>query len=134
MSETSSDDGPQKDYEGYALTAADFPGTLYDGDGTHLAGDGPELTLEMTESFAFKALIHAGASIEGIALLSKGDRLWVLPDTLGEPPELPIGVLTALANVVRRGHRVGLAANNRDVYVLVRSTLTLLLDDSGGRA
>ncbi len=31
-----------------ARTTATFPGTLYDGDGTRLAGDGPELTLVMT--------------------------------------------------------------------------------------
>ncbi|MBV9811493.1 MAG: hypothetical protein JO326_02010 [Acetobacteraceae bacterium] len=52
----------------------------------------------------------------------------------GEPPELPMGLLAMLANVVRQGGKVGLAGRNGGAYALVRDALVLLLDDSGGRA
>ena len=111
-----------------------FPGTLYDGDGTRLAGGGPELTLEMTERLPHKALIHGTPGAVDIAVLKTGDRLWLLPDTFGTPPELPMPLLTELASIVRRGRKVGLAASDQGAYLLVRDTLMLLLDDSGGRA
>ena len=53
---------------------AGFPGTLYDGDGTRLAGNGPELTLEMTEGFPFKALLHDRPGAVDVAVLAAGDR------------------------------------------------------------
>ena len=71
---------------------------------------------------------------EEVAVLEHGDRLWVLPDTFGTPPELPVALLAELANVVRRGHKVGLAAGDHDAYVLARDALVLLLDGTGGRA
>ncbi len=116
-------------------SAADFPGTLYDGDGTRLAGGGPELTPELTESLPHKALLRdrPGAE-EAVAMLETGDRLWLLPDTFGTPPELPMALLAELANVVRQGGKVGLAAGNQEPYALVRDALVLLLDDSGGHA
>ena len=67
-------------------------------------------------------------------MLEAGDRLWALPDSVGAPPDLPMPLLTELANVVRGGRNVGLAVANKDVYVLVRDALMLLLDDSGGQA
>ncbi|MBV9750437.1 MAG: hypothetical protein JO157_16650 [Acetobacteraceae bacterium] len=111
-----------------------LPGTLYDGDGTRLAGSGPELTLEMTEALPHKALIHDEPGAVDVAMLEAGDRLWLLPDSFGTPPVLPVLLLTNLAHVVRRGHKVGLAASDEDAYVLARDALMLLLDDSGGRA
>jgi hypothetical protein len=115
-------------------TPETFPGALYDCDGTLLAGTGPEMTLELTERLPHKALIHDKPGEVEIATLHAGDRLWLLPDTFGTPPELPIGLLTELANVVRRGGRVGLAARSEGAYVLVRDALVLLLNDAGGRA
>jgi hypothetical protein len=112
----------------------DFPGTLYDGDGMLLAGDGPALTLEMTEDIPHKALIHSEPGAVDVAVLEAGDRLWLLPDSFGTPPELPVPLLAELANVVRRGCKVGLAGSNEGAYVLARNALMLLLDDSGGRA
>jgi hypothetical protein len=108
-----------------------FPGTLYDGDGTRLAGVGLEFTPELTDDLPHKALIRdtPGAE-EVVAMLETGDRLWLLPDTFGTPPEL----LTTLANVVRQGGRVALAAGSQEPYALVRDALVLLLDDSGGHA
>jgi len=116
------------------LATRRFPGTLYDGDGTRMAGDGPEFTPELTEGLPHKALIRDTPGEEEVALLEAGDRLWLLPDTFGTPPELPMALLTTLANVVRQGGKVGLAAGNQDAYVLVRDALVLLLDDSGGHA
>lgn len=112
----------------------DFPGTLYDGDGTRLAGTGPEFTPEMTEALPHKALIRDRPGAEEVAVLERGDRLWVLPDTFGTPPGLPVALLAELADVVRRGHKVGLAAADRKAYVLARDALVLLLDDRGGQA
>ncbi len=108
-----------------------FPGTLYDGDGTRLAGDGPEMTLELTEPLPHKALIHGQPGAVDVAVLEAGDRLWLLPDSFGA---LPVPLLAELANVVQCGRKVGLAASSHDAYVLVRDALMLLLDDSGGRA
>jgi hypothetical protein len=116
------------------LATRPFPGTLYDGDGTCLAGDGPEFTPGLTEGLPHKALIRDTPGEEEVALLEAGDRLWLLPDTFGTPPELPMALLTTLANVVRQGGKVGLAAGNHELYALVRDALVLLLDDSGGHA
>lgn len=112
----------------------DFSGTLYDGDGTRLAGTGPEFTTEMTEHLPHKALIRDRPGAEEVAVLEEGDRLWVLPDTFGSPPELPMPLLAEMADVVRRGNKVGLAGSNYEAYVLARDALVLLLDDSGGEA
>ena len=112
---------------------AGFPGTLCDGDGTRLAGDGPDFTPELDATLTHKALIRNRPVEGGVAVLEAGDRLWLLPDSFGRPPELPVPLLTALAHVVRRGRKVGLAASNHAAYVLVRDALMLLPDDSGGR-
>ncbi|MBV8242769.1 MAG: hypothetical protein JOY75_18465 [Hyphomicrobiales bacterium] len=50
-------------------------------------------------------------------MLQKDDRLWLLPDSFGTPPVLPMLLLTELANLVRAGRKVGLAvaARNRNV-------------------
>ncbi len=61
-------------------------------------------------------------------------RTTPLPDTFGTPPDLPVPLLAELAGVVRCGRKVGLAANGRDAYTLVRDALMLLLDDTGGQA
>ena len=114
--------------------AAPFPGTLYDGDGTRLAGDGPEMSLEMTGPLPHKALIHGEPAAVDVAVLEAGDRLWVLPDSFGAPPELPMALLAELATIVRCGCKLGLAARDQDAYALARDALMLLLDDSGGRA
>ena len=112
----------------------DFPGTLYDGDGTCLAGTGPEFSLETTQALPHKVLIRDRPGTEEVAVLERGDRLWLLPDTFGAPPELPVPLLAELADVVRRGNTVGLAGSNYDAYALVRDALVLLLDEAGGQA
>lgn len=111
----------------------DFPGTLYDGDGTLLAGSGPEFSTELTEGLPHKALIRDRPGTKEVSVLERGDRLWVLPDTFGTPPELPMPLLAELADAVRRGRKVGLAAGDHGVYVLARDALVLLLDDTGGK-
>ena len=114
-----------------ALT--DVPGALYDGDGTLLAGDGLEMTLELTDDLPFKALIRDRPGAVEVAMLEAGDRLWLLPDSFGTPPELPMRLLLELADAVRRGRKVGLAGRDTDAYAQARDALMLLLDDSGGR-
>ena len=113
---------------------AGFPGTLYDGDGTRPAGNGPEFTPAIADDLPFKALIRDEPGEEKVAVLEAGDRLWLLPDTFGTPPELPMPLLAELANVARCGGKIGLAASNRDAYALARDALMLLLDDRGGHA
>lgn len=118
-----------------------FPGTLYAGDGTMLAGDGttlagasPEFNPELIDDLPHKVLIRAGSGKEAVTVLASSDRLWRLPESFGTPPELPMTLLTELAEVVRRGGKVAFAADSEDTYALVRDALMLLLDDSGGRA
>ena len=108
-----------------------FPGALYDGDGSLLAGDGPELTPELTDGLPHKALIRDTPGREEVVVLERGDRLWLLPDGFGTPPELPMRLLLDLAAVVRRGCKVGLAGRDPDAYAQARDAL--MLDDSGGR-
>lgn len=112
----------------------DFPGTLYDGDGMRLAGVGPEFTPALNASLPFKVVLrHHRATDEG-GKLGIGDRLWLLPDTLGTPAELPELVLAELAGVIRAGNKVGLAARDGAVGAFVRDALLLLLDEGGGQA
>ena len=109
----------------------DFPGTLYDGDGMRLAGDGPEFTPALNDRLPFKVVVrHRRVTDEG-GQLGIGDRLWLLPDGLGTPPELPGAVLAGLVAVIRAGNKVGLAARDEAVGAFVRDALLLLLDDAG---
>ena len=78
-------------------------------------------------------MIHDEPGAIDVVVLEAGDRLWLLPDTFGTPPVLPVLLFTDLAHVVRCGRKVGLAASSRDAYTLVRAALMLLLDNSGGR-
>ena len=111
-----------------------FPGALYDGDGTLLAGDGSDFTSARVDALPHKALIRDEPGDVEVAVLEKGDRLWLLPESFGTPPVLPTLLLTDLADLVRRGGKVGLAAQERAAYEQARDALMLLLDDSGGRA
>lgn len=112
----------------------DFPGTLYDGDGMRLAGAGPDFTPALNDSLAFKVVLrHHRATDEG-GQLGIGDRLWLLPDTLGTPPELPELVLDELVGVIRAGNKVGLAARDEAVGAFVRDALLLLLNEGEGQA
>ena len=110
-----------------------FPGLLYDGDGTLLAGEGPDFDSKVVDALLHKALIRDRPGDVEVAVL-EGDRLWVLPDSFGMPPVLPMILLTDLADLVRAGRRVGLAAREQVPYEQARDALVLLLDDSGGRA
>ena len=110
-----------------------FPGTLYDGDGTRLAGAGPESIPELSDVLPHKALLRDRPGGEEVVVMEHGDRLWLLPDSFGSPPELPIGLLTELAAVVRAGRKLGLAGHDHTTYVLARDALMLLLNDAGGQ-
>ena len=116
------------------LVTEDFPGTLYDGDGTRLAGTGPEFSLEITRALPHKGLILDRPGAEEVAVLERSDRLWLLPDTFGTPSGLPVPLLAERADVVRRGNTVGLAGSNYGAYALVRDAHVLLLDEAGGQA
>ena len=111
--------------DGAELSPEDLPGTLYDGNGTRLAGTGPEFSLETTQALPHKVLIRDRPGAEEVAVLERGDRLWLLPDTFGAPPDLPVPLLAELADVVRRGNTVGLAGSNYDTYVIARDALVL---------
>lgn len=119
--------------EATLMPPAPFPGTLYDGDGILLAGDGAEFTWKLADDMPCKAVIRDRPGAEKAAVLEAGDRLWVLPDSFGKPPALPMPLLAELADVVQRGHKVGLAASNEEAYLLVREALMLLLNGSSGR-
>jgi hypothetical protein len=112
---------------------ADFPGTLYDGDGMRLAGAGPDFTPALNEVLPFKVVPRHRREADEGGQLGLGDRLWLLPDTLGTPPAPPEAVLDELVGVIRAGNKVGLAARDEAVGAFVRDALMLLLDEGGGR-
>ena len=108
------------------MSGDEFPGTLYDGDGMRLAGDGPDYTPALNHALPFKIVLrHCRAADEG-GELGIGDRLWLLPDTLGTPPALPEDVLDELADALRAGRKVGLAARDEAVGALARDMPPLL--------
>jgi len=113
-----------------------FPGILYAGDGMRLAGDGPDaFTDAQGEALPFKAVIHGKPPRPGAGSeMRMGDRIWVLPDTLGTPPEIPPGLLFELAGVIRDGGQVGLAARNGAEGAKMRDMLVLLLSPPEGQA
>ena len=80
-----------------------FPGTLYDGDGMRLAGDGPDYTPALNQALPFKVVLRRYGVTDEPDELRIGDRLWLLPGTLGTPPELPEDVLDELADALRAG-------------------------------
>ncbi len=113
-----------------------FPGILYAGDGMRLAGDGPDtFTNAQGDTLPFKAVI-AGTPPRpgGGADMKVGDRIWVLPDSLGIPPEIPAQLLLELAQIIRDGGQVGLAARDGAEGAKMRDMLVLLLSPPEGQA
>ena len=113
-----------------------FPGILYAGDGMRLAGDGPDaFTDAQGATLPFKAVIHGTPPRPGAGSEMKaGDRIWVLPDSLGSPPEVPAQLLLELAGIIKRGGQVGLAARDGAEGARMRDMLVLLLSPPEGRA
>lgn len=113
-----------------------FPGILYAGDGMRLAGDGPVLfTNAQGDALPFKAAIHGTPPRPGAGSDMKvGDRIWVLPDTLGIPPEVPAQLLIELAQIISDGGQVGLAARDGAEGARMRDMLVLLLSPPEGQA
>ena len=83
------------------MSGDEFPGTLYDGDGMRLAGDGPDYTPALNQALPFKVVLRQYGVTDEAGELSVGDRLWLLPDTFGTPPALPEDVLDELADALR---------------------------------
>ncbi|MGI4945576.1 MAG: hypothetical protein ACRYHQ_34275 [Janthinobacterium lividum] len=113
-----------------------FPGILYAGDGMRLAGDGPDaFTDAQGEALPFKAVIHGTPPRPGAGSEMKmGDRIWVLPDSLGSPPEIPPQLLLELVGIIKQGGQVGLAARDGAAGAKMRDMLVLLLSPPEGRA
>ena len=101
-----------------------------------LAGDGPDaFTNAQGEALPFKAVIHGKPPRPGAGSeMRAGDRIWVLPDSLGTPPEIPPQLLLELAAIVRDGGQVGLAARDGAEGARMRDMLVLLLSPPEGRA
>lgn len=119
----------------YGPTRA-FPGILYAGDGMRLAGDGPDaFTAAQDAALPFKAIIHGRPPTQGAGSeMRVGDRIWVLPDSFGTPPEIPAQLLFELAGIVKDGGRVGLAAQDGAEGAKMRDMLVLLLSPPEGQA
>ena len=113
-----------------------FPGILYAGDGMRLAGNGPDIFTDAQGStLPFKAVIHGTPPRPGAGSEMKaGDRIWVLPDSLGSPPEVPAQLLLELAGIIRHGGQVGLAAQDGAEGARMRDMLVLLLSPPEGQA
>lgn len=116
----------------YGLPKA-FPGILYAGDGMRLAGDGPDtFTDAQGDGLPFKAVIHGSPPRPGTGSeMKKGDRIWVLPDSFGTPPEIPAQLLLELASIIRDGGQVGLAARDGAEGAKMRDMLVLLSPPEG---
>ena len=119
----------------YGLPRA-FPGILYAGDGMRLAGDGPDtFTDAQGDSLPFKAVIHGEPPRPGMGSeMTMGDRIWVLPDSLGAPAEVPAQLLLELVGIIKRGGQVGLAARDGAEGARMRDMLVLLLSPPEGQA
>ena len=113
-----------------------FPGILYAGDGMRLAGDGPDVfTNAQGDALPFKAVIHGKPPRPGRGSEMKvSDRIWVLPDSLGTPPEVPAQLLVELAQIISEGGQVGLAAQGGAEGAKMRDMLVLLLSPPEGQA
>ena len=124
------------DGERFSVTARAFPGFLYAGDGTRLAGDGPDTFTDIQdEAPPFKSVLRATPVQPGeVPQLRMDDRLWVLPDSFGSPPEIPVQLLFELANVIRNGGQVGLIAWDEAEDARMRDMLVLLLLPPEGQA
>ena len=113
-----------------------FPGILYAGDGMRLAGDGPDVfTNAQGETLPFKAVIHGSPPRPDAGSEMKvGDRIWVLPDSLGTPPEVPMLLALELVQIIKDGGQVGLAARDGAEGAKMRDMLVLLLSPPEGQA
>ena len=113
-----------------------FPGILYAGDGMRLTGDGPDaFTDAQGDTLPFKAVIHGTPPRPGTGSdMKMGDRIWVLPDSLGTPPEIPAQLLLELAGIIKAGGQVGLAARDGAEGARMRDMLVLLLSPPEGQA
>jgi hypothetical protein len=97
-----------------------------------LAGNGPDdFTDAQGEALPFKTVLHGKPLRSEIRM---EDRIWVLPDTLGIPPEIPAQLLLELAGVIKDGGQVGLAARNGAEGAKMRDMLVLLLSPPEGEA
>ncbi len=101
-----------------------------------LAGDGPDaFTNAQGEALPFKAVIYGKPPTLGAGSeMRAGDRIWVLPDTFGTPPEIPAQLLIELARIIRDGGQVGLAAQDGAEGARMRDMLVLLLSPPEGQA
>ena len=111
-----------------------FPGVLYDGDGTLLAGDGPALFQDdLVDAYPFKTMVHRQLASQEAATFREGDRLWLLPDDL-DTSVLPIPILAELVVVVHGEGRVGVGGRVEAAVKHVCDALGLLLTASKGNA
>lgn len=110
-----------------------FPGTLYAGNGMRLIGNGAETYTDLLgDTLPYKALVQANEPMPSDASLAFSDRLWVLPDILEAQPALPDALLYELADIIRRGGKVGLAARDDVVCDRIRDMLVMVLRASVG--
>ena len=112
-----------------------FPGVLYDGDGTRLAGDGPDtFSPEMDADLPFKAFIRDSTLTRDEDVLALGDRLWVLPERFTMPAGPPTLLICHLAGMVRAGRKVRLASTDELTCLHAKDLLMLTLADAKGEA
>jgi hypothetical protein len=112
-----------------------FPGAMYDGSGTRLQGDGPEsITLEYANGHPFTVMLGKKEILARHEALAPEDRIWLLPDSLGTPSEMPATILEDLADRLTRGQRIGLAGNNPELGLAVQRALALLYASPEGQA
>lgn len=113
-----------------------FPGFLYAGSGKRLAGDGPDAFIDTQGgTLPFKRIVRTTPVQPGeVPELQGGDRLWILPDNFGSPPEIPMQLLFELAGVIKDGGQVGLMARSEVEGARMRDMLVLLVAPPLGQA
>ncbi len=110
-----------------------FPGVLYDGDGTLLAGDGPALfSNALVDAYPVRTIVQRPRSPEKTAL-RQGDRIWLLPDDL-DTSALPSAITAEFLVVIHHYGWVSLGGRAGAAVQEVADALLLLMASCMGNA
>lgn len=88
-------------------------GTVYDGLGNRLKGDGrgPKSALGLMGTIKHKALLHDAPSDTGTVEFIESDRIYLVPDEFEKTKWLPLPWMAELAQVLTQGGRVAIIAH-----------------------
>jgi hypothetical protein len=89
-------------------------GTIYDGNGKRLRGDGngPENALALMATIEHKTLLHDGPAGDDVVETVASDRFYLTPADLTETRKVPLSWMSELAQVLVAGGRVGVLSSD----------------------